>query len=291
MKGLIIYNQFLISAKFSEINVLYADAAKRLGIGIDMRSNAELAVRLPVDKSDRPDYDFALFLDKDVRLAEHLEGLGLRLFNNAAAIAACDDKSLMYAALSRAGLPFPHTVIAPFAYNNLGYTDYNFLGTVIKLLGFPLVVKECFGSFGAQVYLASDSRELKTIVRRIGNKPHLYQRFVAESAGSDIRINVVGGRVVAAMRRRNLGDFRSNISRGGTASPYAPDSAETGLALAACNALGVDFGGVDIFYSDGVPIVCEVNSNCHIKSIMDATGISVADLVMKYIFESCGSRQ
>jgi RimK family alpha-L-glutamate ligase len=285
MRGLLVYNAFFKSggAKFSEINGLYAAAFARAKVTLTPCSNAELAVRLPLRGEDRPAYDFALFLDKDIRLAEHLERRGLRLFNSAAAIAACDDKAVMYGVLDRRGIPFPQTVLAPFVYNNQGYTDLSFLDGAEGALGFPVVVKECFGSFGAQVYLAKNRTELETLVKKIGAKPHLYQKFVSESAGRDIRVNVVGGRVAAAMKRHNPNDFRSNITLGGRAEAYAPTDEEGALAVAACAALGLDFGGADIFYGNGAPVVCEVNSNCHIKSITEATGINVADMIAEYV--------
>jgi len=283
MKGLLVHNTFLNTAKYSEINALYLDSARRAGIDMDICGNADLAADCAKRCDYKSVYDFVLFLDKDIRLAESLESAGIRVFNSSQAIKQCDDKSLMYSTLAENNISFPKTIFAPFTYNNIGYTDLKYLDGVIKELGFPIVVKECFGSFGEQVYLARFYSELKDIIAKIGAKPHLYQEFVAESSGRDIRINVIGGRAVAAMKRYNPHDFRSNITLGGVAEPYIPTEKESRLAIAACGALGAEFAGADIFYQDGIPVVCEVNANCHIKSIIDVTRINVADKVMEYI--------
>lgn len=90
--------------------------------------------------------------------------------------------------------------------------------------------------------------------------------------GRDRRLFVVGDRVIAAIERRNEhGDFRANIEHGGVASAYFPTAQESALALAACRALGLDFGGVDLLEAEDGPVVCEVNSNAHFAGLLSAT--------------------
>ena len=178
----------------------------------------------------------------------------------------------------------PKTVIAPKTFDGVGYTDLSFLRVAEEKLGFPMVVKEAFGSFGQQVYLAEDSVQLREIVEKIGAKPFLMQEFISSSRGRDLRINVVGGKVVGVMYRENLEDFRSNISGGGTGRAYSPTKAQEEMALTACRALGLDFAGVDVLFGqDGEPILCEVNSNPHFKSSLQYTGVDVALEIIRYI--------
>ena len=95
---------------------------------------------------------------------------------------------------------------------------------------------------------------------------------------------MVGDQVIAAIERRNEhGDFRANIEHGGVASAYAPTAQESALALAACRALGLDFGGVDLLEAEDGPVVCEVNSNAHFAGLISATGVNPADHIMQYI--------
>lgn len=193
-------------------------------------------------------------------------------------------KTLTYLALQRAGVRQPDTVLCPQTFPGLGYGDMDFLEGVGAALSWPMVIKEGCGSFGEQVYLAQDEAQARDILHRIGAKPALFQRFIAYSAGRDRRLFVVGDRVIAAIERRNEhGDFRANIEHGGVASAYFPTAQESALALAACRALGLDFGGVDLLEAEDGPVVCEVNSNAHFAGLLSATGVNPADHIMQYI--------
>ncbi|MDF2609341.1 MAG: hypothetical protein K0R92_815 [Lachnospiraceae bacterium] len=291
MKGWLITNAFLNNSKFSEIRNWLVDAARNKGIELINLTNAEVLVILDADfeKKDMNRWnekpDFVLFWDKDIRLARFLENLGFHLFNSSTAIEICDDKSFTHIQLQSAGIRMPDTIIAPMTYSNIGYNDYEFLTTVMSKLSFPMVVKECFGSFGQQVYLVNDEAELKAKVLEIGAKPMLFQKFIATSKGQDVRLQVVGEQVVASMYRySDQGDFRANITGGGKMKPYEPTRKQIELAVKCCREIGLDFGGVDLLFGEEQePIVCEVNSNAHFKNIYDCTGINVADYIMDYI--------
>ncbi len=227
--------------------------------------------------------DYALFWDKDIRLARALEAVGVRLYNSAAAVEVCDDKAATHLALARRGLPMPRTLIAPMTYREFCAAGDDFLRLGGRELGFPLVVKECYGSFGGQVYLAHDEEELCRLAHGMGSTPFMLQRFVAAAAGTDLRLYVVGGRVVAAMRRHSDGDFRANIGHGGHGEAYTPTAEETALALACCETLGVDFAGVDLLTEEGRPLVCEVNSNAFMAGIQACTGVDVAGAIIEHV--------
>lgn len=163
--------------------------------------------------------DFVLFWDKDVRLARMLERMGLRLFNTAETIAVCDDKSATHLALSGMGIPLPDTVVAPMNFPGRIPIQDDFVVHAEAVLGYPMVVKESFGSFGDQVYLASNREELLALHARLEATPHLAQRYIRTSHGRDVRLQVVGDRVVAAMLRQSATDFRANVSAGGAHVP------------------------------------------------------------------------
>ena len=273
MKGILITNAFMRQGSFARMRELFEQAAQRAGISLIPRVNTDFMLMPP---SARLKVDFVLFYDKDIRLAARLEAMGLPVFNGAKAIALCDDKTLTCLALQRAGVRQPDTV--------LGYGDMDFLQGVGAALSWPMVIKEGCGSFGEQVYLAQDEAQARDILHRIGAKPALFQRFIAYSAGRDRRLFVVGDQVIAAIERRNEhGDFRANIEHGGVASAYFPTAQESALALAACRALGLDFGGVDLLEAEDGPVVCEVNSNAHFAGLLSATGVNPADHIMQYI--------
>ncbi|MBQ3224172.1 MAG: RimK family alpha-L-glutamate ligase, partial [Oscillospiraceae bacterium] len=185
-------------------------------------------------------------------------------------------------------IPCPKTIIAPMTFPNIGFTDTSFLTSVAARLGFPIVVKEVCGSFGAQVYLARDFDELLKITTEHQSVPLLFQELIEESFGRDIRINVVGGRVCAAMLRESKnGDFRSNVTLGGSTLPYSPSDAECELALEAAERLGLDFAGIDILFGKYGPLLCEVNSNAHFKSTYDCTGVDLAACIAEHIIGKC----
>ena len=169
-------------------------------------------------------------------------------------------------------VPQPATLAAPLSF--FEKTDYSrFIAQAVAQLGLPLVYKERYGSFGEQVYLCRTVTEIQS---HLNGKPFLLQQFVSESAGEDVRIEVVDGQCVAAMRRTNAQDFRANLTNGGTAQPYQPTEAEKETALKACAALGLTFGGVDLLKNGAV---CEVNSNAHIINLMNVTGVDIAPLI------------
>ena len=294
MRGWIVYNAFL-GAKFTQQAEQLIAAAEKQGITLEPKANTELLYLVSSGGfrllSGEPLPDFVLFWDKDIRLAQMLEGMGIRLFNSAKAVALCDDKSLTHLALQKAGIPMPDTIFVPKTFEGIGYNKTEFLSAAAEALGFPMVVKEWFGSFGQQVYLAENISALEEILHRTSPKPLLLQKLVKNSAGRDARLNVVGGKVVASMyRTAKTGDFRSNVTNGGTAVAYTHTDEECSLAKECCRVLGLDFGGVDILFGENGPIVCEVNSNAHMKNIRDVTGIDVAEHIAAHIANEMNKR-
>ena len=288
LQGLMVVNHFLKSTKFNEIYKYCWESATQNGIELNIATNADL-IHYALDYSKLINkYDFVLFWDKDIILANQLEMNGLRLFNSANAIADSDDKSLTFLRLKKAGLPIPKTIIAPKTFANIGYTDSEFMQDVIAQLGLPIVMKECFGSFGMQVYTFDNEQSLVDKVEELAGTPLLFQEMVKSSYGRDIRINVVGESVIASMLRTNKnGDFRSNITLGGSMEKYSPTDEEKNLAILATKAMGLDFAGVDILFGENGPIVCEVNSNPHFATTLACTGVNMANEMMAYIKGKC----
>lgn len=290
LQGLLVVNAFLRTSKFDDLYAFLIAAARELGIGLDVSTNAELCALVDTEAFDPSRYGFCLFWDKDVHLALQLAQRGLPVFNSAESILRCDDKSLTYLCLKEKGIPMPPTIIAPKTYPAAGYTDTGFVDEAARRLGFPLVLKECFGSFGQQVYLFQDVETLRRKVLALQGTPLLFQALVRESYGRDVRINVVGDRVVASMLRRGVqGDFRSNLTLGGSMEPYAPTREEASLALRAAQALGLAFAGVDVLFGREGPLLCEVNSNAHFKTTLACTGVNMAREILRHIAQAVNS--
>ncbi|MBQ2661345.1 MAG: RimK family alpha-L-glutamate ligase [Clostridia bacterium] len=287
-KGVLTVNGFLASESFNELYGFFLDAAKKHGIELAFKKNSELLFDA-VNNKPIFDFeaDFVLFWDKDVKCAKQLENAHFNLYNCSRGIELCDDKALTHIELSKHDIPMPRTIIAPMTYANIGYIDTDFIDTVIEELGLPLVIKECCGSFGQQVYLAKSRDELIATITQKAGTALIFQEFVETSIARDIRLYVVGGKVIASILRENMsGDFRANVANGAKVSPYNPTDEEKKLAIKACDKLSLAFGGVDLLFGkDGTPLLCEVNSNAHFKGLYECTGVNAAEKITEFIKE------
>lgn len=282
--GLLLTNHFLTSPSFDTLYGLFDQAAEKCGVTLARATSGDTLA--PFSAHPAKDADFVIFWDKDIAAARRMQRHGIPVFNSPDAIRIADSKSETTEALLTAGLPIPSTLIAPMTYENVGYTKDDFVEKAVASLGLPIVIKECYGSFGEQVYLASTLEEAKETVKRIGAKPLLFQRFISHSFGTDIRVNVVGDRAVCAMKRTGkAGDFRSNIASGGSGEVYTLSKEEENLAVAAARAVGADFAGVDLLFGENGPLVCEVNSNPHFTGTYRSTGINLALPIFEHILQ------
>lgn len=277
----VIYNGFWNTTPPDPVVRLEATLVQT-GVTVRVLKNTDCTVTLAPVVSVDPvrSGDVVLFWDKDTRLARALEAAGVSVYNSAAAVALCDDKSETHRVLAGYGIPMPKTLLAPMTYLEVAEPIEPFLTAAEKELGFPLVVKECFGSLGEQVYLAKTREELHTLAYGMRHRPFLLQEYVRDAAGEDKRLYVVGDRVVAAMKRINSSDFRANIAHGGKALAYTPTPEEESLAVRCCRFLGLHFGGVDLLQGG---LVCEVNSNAQMAGITACTGVDVAGAIAKEV--------
>lgn len=285
-KGYIIINGFLREEKFFSLYSALKQSADKAGLQLELKTNIELMCDIASGKTVANEAlpPFAVFWDKDVRLAKTLEAAGMKLFNSASAIELCDDKSLTHIALMNR-VPQPKTVLIPLTFPRVGYTDCAFLEKIADYLGFPLVIKQCFGSFGAGVYLAGNMDEAKAALMKTAGGAAIAQQYIASSFARDIRAYVVGDKVAAAMLRHNeSGDFRANVAQGGKADAYMLSEAQAALAVKTAQLLGCTFAGVDLLFGEnGEMTVCEVNSNAHFAGISAATGVNIADKIIEAV--------
>lgn len=297
-QGWIIYNGHLPGNKFLDFAEWIQSAAKEKNSDARIFQNNELLTLLAgkqmdvLQKEERQLPDYVVFIDKDIYLANQLELLGVRVFNRAKTIAVSDDKILSYQQLAERNIPIPRTIAAPKIFSATASHQMGYTQLAIDTLGFPMIVKEAFGSFGEQVYLIQDQRELFKKVNELQGRPFLFQEFISSSYGEDLRLHVVGDQVVAAMRRHAYNDFRANITAGGTMEAYQPSPQEAALAVAAAQAIGADFAGIDLLIGPkGSPLVCEVNSNAHIRNMYACTNINVAPFMIDYILHTLQEEQ
>ena len=159
--------------------------------------------------------------------------------------------------------------------------------------GAPLIIKVARGTHGNGVVLAETKKAAQAVMQAfyVEGVNFLVQEFVKESAGTDIRAFVVGGKVVASMRRQSLDDdFRSNIHQGGKGSVVKLTDEERKTAQKAARAVGLSIAGVDMMRSERGPLVLEVNSSPGF-AIEKFTGRNVASKIVDYVEQNARGKR
>lgn len=287
MRGIVIINGFPSAEKFYAQGEKIRNAIEMEGVECDLIKNGDayaLLTECGEVKTPLAGYNFVVYLDKDKYLGRMLEKMGMRLYNTAEAIETCDDKMLTYLALEGSGLRLAKTIPSPLCYTKGATPNVAFLQSVAEELGFPMVVKKSYGSFGAGVQLVHGMDELQKIAQEWLHEPHFYQEYIADTKGKDIRVIVVGGKAIGCMERvAQDGEFRSNIELGGVGQKINPPKAYIEAAESAARILGLDYCGVDLLETEDGPVLCEVNSNAFFEGFEKVTGINVAKAYARHI--------
>ncbi len=206
------------------------------------------------------------------------EVMGVYPLNESVAISRSRDKLRSMQLLSRRGLGMP---VTGFANKPDDVKD------LIKMVGgAPLVIKLLEGTQGIGVVLAETAKAAESVIEAFMgvNADILVQEYIKEAGGADIRCFVIGGKVVAAMKRQAAaGEFRSNLHRGGSASLIRITPEERSTAVRAARVMGLNVAGVDILRSNHGPVIMEVNSSPGLEGIEEATGKDVAGLIINFM--------
>jgi ribosomal protein S6--L-glutamate ligase len=214
------------------------------------------------------------------------EMMGVFTPNSSDAILRARDKLRCLQLLAREDLGLPSTV---FGDNPDDTAD------LLAMLGDPPhVIKLNEGSQGQGVLLAEKYSASQSVIEAFRGlyANFLVQEFIREADGADIRCFVVGGKVVAAMRRQGReGEFRSNLHRGGSATAAQLSATEVDTALRAARTMSLNVAGVDLLRSRRGPLVLEVNSSPGLEGIESATGVDVAGEIIEYIVRRVRKRK
>lgn len=211
-------------------------------------------------------------------IVRHFEMMDVFSTSGNLAIARSRDKLRSLQILSKHGIDMPRTV---FASNKSSSKD------VIELSGgTPLVLKILEGTQGVGVVLVDTEKAAKSVLDAFYGLDVniLVQEYIEEAGGADIRVFIVGGKIIGAMKRQGVeGDFRSNLHQGGLAVAHALTKKEKATALAAAKAMGLGICGVDMIPSARGSLVMEVNSSPGLEGIEKSTKINIAKKIMDYI--------
>lgn len=219
----------------------------------------------------------ASITEHGLAVVNQFDMMGVPLVNNSQPIARSRDKLRSLQLLSRAGIDIPKTVMV---------SDPSQIHRALAIVGGPpAVLKVVKGTQGIGVILAETEQAALTVLETFWNLGMniLVQEFIEESEGRDIRALVVGDRVVTAMRRQaGIGEFRSNVHRGGTGTVVdLPESYRT-AALEATRVMELQLAGVDMLESQIGPKVLEINSSPGFEGLERWTGVDIASAIIEY---------
>ena len=282
MKGIV-----LVNANYDTPSTRYQ--SKRLveelvNLGVEVEIVKNDGSLCTIGKANDFDFDFCLFLDKDVHTARFLELSGVKVFNSAEAIRICDDKVATYLSLLDLDVRIPVTISGTYTYKKTEVSKSK-LDYIESILDYPVVIKLNSSSLGEGVYLAKNRYALEQALYNLSGKPHHVQEFIRESKGEDYRIIVVGGKVVASISRHSDSDFRSNVELGGEPTPISLPREYVEVAERVARRLNLDYCGIDLLKGKDGPILCEVNSNAFFGGVESVTGINVAEAYARYVID------
>ena len=211
-------------------------------------------------------------------ILRHLERLGVKTVNPSYAIEATKDKLYAHQVFAEKGIPTPKTMLVKHPVN---------AALVNREIGWPAVVKIMAGSYGKGVYqVTSKSRFTDFIEFAHGIKTDeaiIVQEYINTRPGEDLRVFVVGDRVLGAMKRSSKdGSFKANITRGGQGENYPLTAEIEELALRVARSLDLEVAGVDLLFGPEGFLVCEANSAPGFEGFERATGVDVAQAIIDY---------
>jgi len=200
--------------------------------------------------------------------------------NESLAITRSRDKLRSLQLLSRTGVGIPHSAFTKHPKGRSVDRTLELVG------GCPVVIKLLEGTQGLGVVLAETPQAARSVIEAFSGLQAniLIQEFIEEAKGSDIRVFVIGGKAVAAMKRQGQpGEFRSNLHRGGTSETYELNRKERAAAENAAKAMRLGIAGVDLLPAKRGPLVLEVNSSPGLEGIERATGTNLAQMIVEYL--------
>lgn len=220
-------------------------------------------------------------IEKELLLNNQMLLMGYTVMNGVLPFMYAKNKIITMQILASHGLPIPKTMVV----RSLDHFD----NAIKEVGGLPIVVKVPQASQGKGVAIVESKRSLSSslsVLMNHGAANVILQEYIEEANGSDLRIFVVGGKVIASMQRNAMdGDFRSNVHQGGKGDLVDITKEEKDISIQAAQVLGLDVAGVDIIRSKRGPLIMEVNSSPGLAGITKVTGIDIAGKIIEFMVE------
>ena len=282
--------QILARNRFNYSNKRFREEAKELGIKLKIIDPAEydlvLGRRSPMlfrNGKSAGNVDVVIprmgasVTNYGLAVIAQFEMMGIPVLNDSNAIQATRNKLRCFQLMSRHDIDIPKTVIIRH--------PSELQEAVNAVEGFPIVLKLLSGTQGVGVMLVENMQTMKATLDTLWSlgQDILIQECIKESLGRDVRVIVVGDKVVAAMRRQaRIGDFRANVHRGGVATKVEISEELKRISVESAKIVGLHVAGVDVLESHSGPKVIEVNSSPGMEGIEMSTGMNVAKEVLEY---------
>lgn len=207
-----------------------------------------------------------------------LEHLGVYICNGSEAIESVKDKLRMHQLLAHSNLPTPKTMLVKFPIE---------ISVVRREINFPLLIKNVTGTEGAGINLCESEDHFIDVMELVyshNNKANIIlQEFIQSSRGQDLRVFVLGGRVVGCMRRSSSTSFKANYSRGGKVESFELTSEIEWLATETAKLANLDIAGIDLLFDGAGFKICEANSAPGFEGMEQVVGKCIAEDVLDYI--------
>ena len=261
------------------------------GIDLDFQRLDEYVLSVERNKInlDLKQYDFYIQLVKDQYLSSIFESLNIPCFNKYSSMASSDDKFLTYVKLYLHDIPLPKTLSGNTDFDGLQIDDYNrsdlFIEKVEKELNYPFVAKPTFGYGGRGVKTLKNREELKQLLVSQGQNAYIFQEFIYDNVGNNIRVLVVGGKAIYSLLRKDTVNLKDNTVGKDDEEKFTASAEQIGIAEKIAKILDLDYCAIDFFDTiDKRPLVCEVNANPGgIEEYEKITGVNQAKELVKFI--------
>jgi gamma-F420-2:alpha-L-glutamate ligase len=246
---------------------------KGIGHGIKYNGNSFDMPNLVLPRSGSGTTEFI------TALLRQFEEKQVTCINSSLSVEIAKDKMRSHQLLASRGLPIPNTMLVRFPVDS---------DIVDNVIGWPCVVKVISGSHGEGIYLCENKKTFVKIMEFVGSldspKTLIVQEYVDSKPGEDLRVFVVGGKVIGAMKRHApKGDFRANISAGGHGEPFEVDTQIDFLARETARICGLDIAGIDLLFDKDGYKICEANSAPGFEGFEKYCNVDVAKQIAEYI--------
>ncbi|MBO7351833.1 MAG: ATP-grasp domain-containing protein [Candidatus Methanomethylophilaceae archaeon] len=246
-------------------NRFFAD--RLMESGNDLGMNCRIVTIDELDLDDAPEVVVSRIRDSDI--LSQLEDYGSTVYNRSSVCRICNDKAFTYSFVKSLGIP-----ILPFSFPDQRLPP-----------GPPWVIKSCIGHGGTEVFKADSEEDLGNLVSKLDGRKPIIQSF-ASDPGKDMRVYVLGGRIIATVLRSSETDFRANFKLGGKAELVDPSEQIIKMVKRIVPELMADFIGIDFVFGDGQVYLNEIEDVVGTRMLYSLTDLNPARMYMEYIAHS-----